>query len=109
MLSSQFDGYQAPKMLSYLHLNVPGNGLDCVSEHVIPSGFWGPQAILFSPPTLFQMEKPVAIIFKILEAILFMCESHFKCLCIVNPKKLNFIANSILIFLISIFGILTCS
>ena len=31
----------------------------------------------------------ISIIFKILEAILFMCESHFKCLYIVNPKKLN--------------------
>ena len=31
----------------------------------------------------------IPIIFKILEAILFMCEYHFKCLCIVNPKKLN--------------------
>ena len=31
----------------------------------------------------------IPIIFKILEAILFMCESHFKCLCIVNPKKLK--------------------
>ena len=35
----------------------------------------------------------IPIIFKILEAILFMCESHFKCLCIVNPKKLNSSAN----------------
>ena len=46
------------------------------------------------------------IIFNILEAILFMCESHFKCLCIVNPKKLNSSADSILIFSISMSGIL---
>ena len=49
----------------------------------------------------------IPIIFKILEAILFLCESHFKCLCIVNPKKLNSSANSILIFSIFKFGILT--
>ena len=29
----------------------------------------------------------VPIIFKILEAILCMCESHFKCLCIVNSRQ----------------------
>ena len=45
----------------------------------------------------------IPIIFKILEAILFMCGSHLKCLCIVKPKKLNSSANSILIFSISIF------
>ena len=48
------------------------------------------------------------IIFKNLEAILFMCEYHFKCLCIVNPKKLNSSADSILIFSISILGIFIC-
>ena len=48
----------------------------------------------------------IPIIFEILEAILFMCESHFKCLCIVNPKKLNLSADSILIFSFSILGLL---
>ena len=84
MISSQFHCYQGPKILLNFHLNVPGNCLDCISEHVIPSSFWGPKAvlrpltesqvplrdsmslgdfwsppaILLSPPTLFQMENP---------------------------------------------------
>ena len=36
----------------------------------------------------------ISIIFKILEAILFMCESHLKCLCIGNPKKITFVRRS---------------
>ena len=27
-----------------MHLKTPGNGLDCISEHVVPSGFWRPAA-----------------------------------------------------------------
>ena len=50
----------------------------------------------------------IPIIFKMLVVILFVCESHFKCLCMVNPRKLNWAANYILIFSISIFGTLTC-
>ena len=36
-----------------------------------------------------------------------MRESHFKCLCIVNPKHFNSSADYIVIFSISIFGFLT--
>ena len=50
----------------------------------------------------------IPLIFKILEAILLMCESHFKCLFIVNPKQLNLSADYILIFSISILDILIC-
>ena len=62
---------------------------------------------IISEGTMCLSRYIIPIIFKILEAILAMCESPFKCLCIVNPKKLNSSANSILIFSISIFGILT--
>ena len=48
----------------------------------------------------------IPIILKILEAILFMCESHFRCLCIFNPEKTNSSENYILIFSIPILGIL---
>ena len=51
----------------------------------------------------------IPIIIEILDAILFICEYYFICLCIViNPEKINKSANSILLFPISILGILIC-
>ena len=83
-----------------LHLNVPVNGLDCISEHVIPSGFWasgGPQTTPPPPPppagsqasirallslggfwlplpspTLFEMENPDNILIVHIEIPLFI-------------------------------------
>ena len=43
-----------------------------------------------SEETMCSSRYIIPIIFKILEAILFMCESYFQCLCIiVNPKKID--------------------
>ena len=50
----------------------------------------------------------IPIILRIFVAILVMCESHFKCLCIINPKKLNSSAHSTSIFSIFIYGKFTC-
>ena len=65
---------RAPKATPPPPFSNPGSafdGLDCISEHVIPpagsqaplrgstslGGFWSPPVILLSPPTSFQMEN----------------------------------------------------
>ena len=50
----------------------------------------------------------IPLILRIFVAILVMCESHFKCLCIINPKKLISSAHSTSIFFIFIYGKFTC-